>query len=870
MQKASLHASSSRSSTLGAAGKSIAVVLLAATLSCGEPITQVGPDDIVALRIAPDSVDVGIGKSLQANALPLDATGALLVGQPLAWRSDDAGIASVDDSGEVTGVSAGSTTIVASVSGLEASLSVRVALPPVIALSSDSVRLDGAVGDADSPEGSITVTNTGELALGGLSVDSIVYGVGADGWVEAALTSDGAPTSLNVEAAIDGITTAGHFEAWVWLSAPGADNSPASARVSLVVAPGAPAAMAVLAGDGQAAQAGASVDTRPSVRITDSFGNGVAGASVAFTVAEGGGSVTGAVAVSGADGVATVGSWTLGTTVGTNRLTASSSGLAGVSFAATSVPGAAASLIATAGDNQSARAGEAVTAPMEVQALDAFDNPVAGVEVTFSVQSGGGSLTGGTQSTDADGRARLGSWTLGSTPGSNALRAVAAAIPDTVTFSATGLTGDAVGIERVAGDLQTDTVGGTLSVPYAVRIVDSGGNGVPGVPISWEVTSGGGSFTASTPTDGDGIATAVRVLGTTVGTHTARAAVGGLSGSPIEFSATATTGSPAAVEVVEGDGQSATVNTTVPVAPRVRVEDRFGNPIAGHPVGFSVTAGGGSVSPTGSTNTGPDGTAGLAQWRLGTTAGTDSNVVSALAAGVVAPASFTATALAGAPGNVSVVAGDGQTAITGESVSTSPTVRVADQYGNAVSGVTVAFAASGSGSTGSGTATTNATGSASTSWTVSTSGLSYDGQGRFANSLTATVQGTAISTTVDGWAIYSYRDHVDPIWAAEGCTGCHGAPPGGTSELSLGGSVAANYDELVGVVPFCDSGLGALYRVVSDEGGDDAADSYSILMRFADPALALIGGCDSAANMVIGSTNLAILHAWIRNGAPEN
>lgn len=47
------------------------------------------------------------------------------------------------------------------------------------------------------------------------------------------------------------------------------------------------------------------------------------GQAVTFAVASGGGSITGATASTGSDGIATVGSWTLGTPAGANTMTAS-------------------------------------------------------------------------------------------------------------------------------------------------------------------------------------------------------------------------------------------------------------------------------------------------------------------------------------------------------------------------------------------------------------------------------------------------------------------------------------------------------------------------------------------------------------------
>lgn len=96
-----------------------------------------------------------------------------------------------------------------------------------------------------------------------------------------------------------------------------------------------PAALTVHAGDQQEALPGADVAVRPAVRVTDAQGRGFAGATVTFVVDTGGGVVEGPVATTGADGVATVGKWTLGPVEGANRLSASSGSLPRVSIRAT-------------------------------------------------------------------------------------------------------------------------------------------------------------------------------------------------------------------------------------------------------------------------------------------------------------------------------------------------------------------------------------------------------------------------------------------------------------------------------------------------------------------------------------------------------
>lgn len=105
-------------------------------------------------------------------------------------------------------------------------------------------------------------------------------------------------------------------------------GSLAPVSVLITVAPGAPARVTPDAGSNQTAMAGTDVPTAPSVRVSDDDGNAVPNAAVQFTVASGGGTVTGATAVTTALGIASVGSWKLGTT-GLNTLEARVAGITG-------------------------------------------------------------------------------------------------------------------------------------------------------------------------------------------------------------------------------------------------------------------------------------------------------------------------------------------------------------------------------------------------------------------------------------------------------------------------------------------------------------------------------------------------------------
>jgi hypothetical protein len=95
-----------------------------------------------------------------------------------------------------------------------------------------------------------------------------------------------------------------------------------TATVTVTPAPSPVLTIEAIEGTGQSAPAGAPVPARPAVRVTDQTGAPVSGVPVAFEVTGGGGTATGALQTTGADGIARVGGWTLGPAPGTNTLQA--------------------------------------------------------------------------------------------------------------------------------------------------------------------------------------------------------------------------------------------------------------------------------------------------------------------------------------------------------------------------------------------------------------------------------------------------------------------------------------------------------------------------------------------------------------------
>jgi len=89
---------------------------------------------------------------------------------------------------------------------------------------------------------------------------------------------------------------------------------------------------------------------------------------------------------------------------------------------------------------QSATVGTAVPIPPSVKVINRAGQPLTGISVTFTVEFGGGSLTGAAQTSNAQGIATVGSWTLGPQPGQNTVAATVQGLEGHIpaTFSATG------------------------------------------------------------------------------------------------------------------------------------------------------------------------------------------------------------------------------------------------------------------------------------------------------------------------------------------------------------------------------------------------------------------------------------------------
>ena len=254
----------------------------------------------------------GLGQTVTPVVQGLDITGVARGAVAATLSSTDPSIVSAASS-TLTAVKNGSTAVVAAYDGATAQVAVKVrqvarsvtfATTPLVIRS---LERDTTV--------VITVRDTRDSVMAGTPIWSATNAAVASVTATGAVRAHQA-TATTIRVTVDTVTA----------------TLPVSVAQSISL-------IARVAGDAQSQVAGTTLAIAPSVIIKDAGGVGISGAAVTFTVAAGGGSLVGASAVTDASGIATVGSWTLGTAAGANTLTASA-GSVQVSFAATAVAGA--------------------------------------------------------------------------------------------------------------------------------------------------------------------------------------------------------------------------------------------------------------------------------------------------------------------------------------------------------------------------------------------------------------------------------------------------------------------------------------------------------------------------------------------------
>ena len=268
------------------------------------------------------------------------------------------------------------------------------------------------------------------------------------------------------------------------------------------------------------------------VRTQDRGGDPLEGMRVVFTVLTGGGSLSAKIVWTDANGRAES-TLTLGSEPGTNTVQVVAHGTSRVIIfrAEATLPPVPTTLSIISGDNQAGLTGETLTNPFVVEVRDENGNPLEGVTVTFAVSAGGGTLSAGAVTTDANGRAGS-TLTLGGDPGTVTVEASVEGISQSEIFNAEASlpppTPTAPSI--ISSENQEGLTGELLVDPLVVEVHDQYGDPLEGVTVTFTVIAGDGMLSATTvTTDPSGQAETTLTLGTDPGTNTVEASVEGVA-----------------------------------------------------------------------------------------------------------------------------------------------------------------------------------------------------------------------------------------------------------------------------------------------------------------------------------------------------
>lgn len=245
-------------------------------------------------------------------------------------------------------------------------------------------------------------------------------------------------------------------------------------------------------------------------------------------------------------------------------------------------------------------------------------------------------------------------------------------------------------LRLVSGGQQSGAVALNLPQALTVRVVDAGGQAVPGAEVTWAVMSGGG--TVNPPigsSNAQGLVSTTWTLGTTLGEHRVRAYLRrGFLLDSTDFVATAT---PGAATVVVLDSTvtlpaSAMVATTV-TGLRFVVRDQFGYPVQGDTVEFTPSAGG-AVSPQRAVSN-AQGVV-TTSWTMPQLVGAPTISARLVTSGI----QTSALSLQTTPDTSRVLVPVASTLAPAlvDGTAGTVTVRVQDRFGNPISGATVNFA----------------------------------------------------------------------------------------------------------------------------------------------------------------------------------
>jgi hypothetical protein len=337
-------------------------------------------------------------------------------------------------------------------------------------------------------------------------------------------------------------------------------------------------------------------------------------------------------------------------------------GCGGGSSTPSTPPAPTITITATSGGGQSATVGAAFANPL-VATVTSGGSPDSGVTVTFTAPATepDGTFTGAvatdTETTNSSGVATTSkAFTAGTKVGSYSVSATTTGATTPASFSLSNSAGTPAGISATSGATQSAVISTAFSTALQATVVDSDGNPVNGVIVTFTApatgasgtfaTSGKNMETDTTGTNGLATASAFTANATTGGPYTVTANFSGNTGAAADFSLTNTVAPIPVIAVSSGSGQSAPVSTAF-AKPLVVLVTSNGAPASGVSVTFTAPSSGASGKFSNGTNTETDttnssGVATSSTFTANATVGGPYNVA-ATATGATAPVNFSLT-----------------------------------------------------------------------------------------------------------------------------------------------------------------------------------------------------------------------------------
>ncbi|WP_142448620.1 inverse autotransporter adhesin IatC, partial [Escherichia coli] len=452
-------------------------------------------------------------------------------------------------------------------------------------------------------------------------------------------------------------------------------------------------------------------------RVTDAFGNVLAGQTVSVTADNG--ATVAPVVITGPDGTVEIS--VTSQTAGTSAITASinnSSLSRNVTFVADVRTAKIADLVVTR-DNSVADGAMANT--LRVRVTDAFGNTLNGQ--TVSVLADNGATTAPTVTTQPDGTVEIS--VTSQTAGVSAVTATinSSSQSQNVTFIADVRTAKIADLVVIKDGSEAD---GSTANTLQVKVTDAFGNALAGQTVS--VMAGNGATTAPTVTTQPDGTVEISVTSQTAGASTVTASINNSSLSQnVTFVADVSTAKIADLVVIK-DGSEADGSTANTL--RARVTDAFGNALAGQTV--SVMAGNGAtVAPTVITE--PDGTVEISV--TSQTAGISAVTASINSSSQSRDVTFIADVRTAKIAELEVIRDN---AVADGSTANTLQVKVTDANGNTLAGQAVSVLA-GNSATVASTVTTKPDGTVEISVTSQTAGTS---------TVTASINSSSLSRNV--------------------------------------------------------------------------------------------------------------------------